>query len=149
MGYLSFFAIEKEDFMKKTGKKLWIVLAVAVILVGAGALWVNSQIGRDWLVWGGSNLAGHNSWNYTASRRDGNSSMTFNLTEEGLASFNAISTNSRGEILLILTQGSTERTIDISDEFDEYIDLSDFDAGDIHMNLRFLRARDVSVFISW
>jgi len=120
-----------------------------LIVIGAGALWVNSQIGRDWLVWGGSNLAGHSSWNYTVSRRDGSSQRTFNFVDENLASFHVSSSNSRGEIVLVLTQGTTEKEVDVSGDFDEHIDMSDFSPGEIQVRLRFVRARDVNVFVSW
>lgn len=87
----------------------------------------------------------------SARRGNGTSRVTHTLNAQEMHAFHVDSSNSAGELVLILSQGDTSLYTDISGHFNGTINLHDagFEPGRIGMTLRFVHARDVSTIISW
>lgn len=50
---------------------------------------------------------------------------------------------------MLITQGDTERNVDITGEFNETIDMGGFEPGSIRLRLNFEKAESVNVVINW
>jgi heme/copper-type cytochrome/quinol oxidase subunit 4 len=96
---------------------------------------------RNWL----SN--GH--WSFSAGSANGMTRRSPSLTAEELDNFHVNSSNSGGEMELVVSQGDMIIVIDINDSFNDYIDMSDFSPGQIRIQLNFERASSVSTSIRW
>ncbi|MCL2343518.1 MAG: hypothetical protein FWC62_06445 [Firmicutes bacterium] len=88
-------------------------------------------------------------WTVTASFVDGHESRTVDMSADNLAALKVDSTNSAGTISLKLTQGSTTRTVDISNQFSGNIDTSGFTAGKVDMRVDYKSAKDIKITINW
>ena len=88
-------------------------------------------------------------WTLKAKSADSSDTYDVDLNADNLSSFRVTSTSSEGKASLIITQGETEKTIDISGEFNENIDMGDFEPGTFSLRLSFEQAGNVNVAISW
>lgn len=91
----------------------------------------------------------NDTWTTTASSVNGNYRVDKTFDSGNLASFHASSTNSIGKIVLKLIQGDVEKSIDITGEFNDKIDMSEFEPGRIRLRLEFEHATDLSISVSW
>jgi len=91
----------------------------------------------------------NNSWRATPNTANGSSRVDYTFTTANLEAMTVRSTNAEGRISLIFTQGDVERTFDITRDFHENVDMSDFAPGRIRLRLEFENARNVDTLISW
>ena len=91
----------------------------------------------------------NNTWRATPYRANGTSRIDYTFTSANLEAMTVKSTNSDGNIFLTLTQGEREKTFDITGEFIQNIDISDFEPGRIRLRLNFQNARNIDTLISW
>jgi len=94
-----------------------------------------------------SNLS--NTWTRSFRTSNGERSRSVSLSADEIAAFHVNSTNTSGRILLRITQGSTEKLIDISDQYNSGVDLSDFRPGNFRLTLIAEQARNGNTIISW
>ncbi|MCL2386542.1 MAG: hypothetical protein FWC89_03225 [Defluviitaleaceae bacterium] len=87
-------------------------------------------------------------WTFTARTANGWERRSPVLSAEQLANFHVLSDSGDG-IILHLEQGNTQEIIDLSGFHDQQINMSAFQAGRVNVTLRFDRAQDVDVRISW
>jgi len=74
---------------------------------------------------------------------------TVSMNADDLAAFHVIGNCDSGELYLKISQGETEKDFDISDYFNDAIDLSEFQTGKIKLTIYNHDARNASVTISW
>jgi hypothetical protein len=91
----------------------------------------------------------NNTWRASPYRANGNSRINYAFTAANLEAMTVRSTNSEGSVSLVFTQGDIEKTLDITGEFYENIDMSGFESGRIRLRLVFENARNVDALISW
>jgi len=91
----------------------------------------------------------NNTWTASLNSGNGTSRVDYTFTAACLDAFSVRSENAEGEIRLVLIQGDAERTFDITGNFNQNIDLSDFEPGRIRLRLEFESARDVDTLVSW
>ena len=114
--------------MKKRLIALGVLAALVFVLAGCvgspsmSSAWSGTGISRNTLV---------DSWTISAKTLNGHATRNEDLNADHLAALHANNTNSGGKVSLILTQGDIEKTFDITGEFDEGIDASDFAPGRI------------------
>lgn len=134
-------------------KKRFIVIGVVVMLVIAAIVAVA-------LIWEGvvvksgfsSNAISYvknDTWITSASSVNGHYKVNKTFDYGNLAAFNANSTNSGGKVFLKLIQGKVEKSIDITGEFNDKIDMSEFEPGRIWLRLEFENAKDLNISVSW
>ncbi|MCL2343519.1 MAG: hypothetical protein FWC62_06450 [Firmicutes bacterium] len=126
-------------------KKIFAALCVFVVLtvLFAGcSVFVGAEFNRISVVKG-------TTWTITASSLNGHESRTINMSADNLAALKVDSTNSAGTMSLTITQGSTTRTVDISNQFSGNIDTSGFTAGKVSFRLDYGSAKDVKITINW
>ncbi|MCL2198535.1 MAG: hypothetical protein FWB80_06400 [Defluviitaleaceae bacterium] len=91
----------------------------------------------------------NNTWRVSPARANGSSRVNYTFTAANLEALTVRSTNAEGNISLTLTQGDTEKTIDITSQFYKNLDMNGFESGRIRLHLVFENARDVDTLISW
>jgi hypothetical protein len=91
----------------------------------------------------------HESWMITADSVNGHAMRRIDLSIEELFALHVNSSNSDGSISATLTQGDTVEVFDISGEFSDNLDTSNFEAGKIRLRLDFDNAIDVDLFVNW
>ncbi|MCL2677437.1 MAG: hypothetical protein FWE85_00100 [Clostridiales bacterium] len=131
--------------MKKRFVALGMLLVFAVALascVGMGMSFSGSSSGMK------KNLKAY-VWEISATSLNGTATRTVNLNAEELANFLVNNTNSEGKVSLTIIQGDVDRTVGLSEEFDEKIDMSDFEPGRVKLRLKFENAKDVDISITW
>lgn len=85
-------------------------------------------------------------WTISADRATGYISGDVN---SNITSLHVENTNSGGKVSLTLTQGDTEKNVDINGKFNEEIDISSFEQGiSIELRLVFESAENVNVLIT-
>ena len=142
--------IKFKDFKRKNILLIALILAV----VGSFNLLLFLLIGGNAGVysWGGTMLSRSekaDSWAISANTVTGSGRRTINFSEDNLSALRAENTNDEGTVLLKLTQGDNEKTIDISGEFGESIDTSGFLPGKIKMRVEFTKVKKLKLNISW
>lgn len=160
--------------MKVLGSKKLIIITVGVILVIIGIIATSFVIflnregvavnsgtfsatpGGAGFVFGvsagGSNgifNVYNNTWRVMPYRANGNSRIDYTFTAANLEAMAVRSTNTEGKISLTFTQEDVEITFDITGEFYENINLSDFQPGSVRLRLHYENARNVDTLISW
>jgi len=98
---------------------------------------------------GGISNVSNNTWRASPTRANGNSRVDYTFTDANLEAMTVRSTNTEGRISLVFSQGDVERTFDITDDFHENVDMSDFEQGRIRLRLVFDNAGNVNTLISW
>ena len=104
--------------------------------------------------WSTSGRITHNreadSWLITVNRVNGHARRDIDFTAESLSALHVESTNSDGSVSLLITQGEVTRTIDLTGEFNQVLDISnDFQPGSVRLRLEFENAETVRVSLSW
>ena len=136
--------------MKKIKASAMLLIAVAFVIVTT-ACSSETRVVSSWTTSG--TLTHENevdSWLISINRVNGSSRRDINFTTESLTSLHVENTNSDGNVSLVISQGETEQTIDISDNFNEILDISDtFEPGSIRLRLEFENAENVRVSLSW
>ncbi|MCL2361322.1 MAG: hypothetical protein FWC73_05875 [Defluviitaleaceae bacterium] len=132
----------------KTAMSLVIIAAIIVAITACSS---ETRVVSSWTT---SGTLTHNnevdSWFISINRVNGNSMRDITFTSESLTELHVENTNSSGSVVLIITQDETERRIDISDNFNEILDISDdFEPGSIRLRLEFESAENVRVSLSW
>jgi len=139
-----------EEYMKKIKASAMLLIAVAFVIVTT-ACSSETRVVSSWTTSG--TLTHENevdSWLISINRVNGSSRRDINFTTESLTSLHVENTNSDGNVSLVISQGETEQTIDISDNFNEILDISDtFEPGSIRLRLEFENAENVRVSLSW
>jgi len=125
-------------------RKRFVMLGILLMLV---TVLTSCTANGGWIMLSSSST--DNGWTLTAKSADTGESHFADLDDAALAAFQVKSTSSTGKSFLTITQGDTEISIDISGEFDENIDMSGFEPGQIKFHLNFEKANDVDVAISW
>ena len=132
-------------------KKLFSLVMVVATIIVMTACSSETRVVSSWTT---SGTLTHNnevdSWLISVNRVNGNSRRDITFTSESLTALHVENTNSNGSVNLIITQGETERMIDISGNFNEILDISDdFEPGSIRLRLEFENAENVRVSLSW
>ncbi len=122
-----------------------ILALLTVILAGCGGMTMSSS----WSHTGLSHTEEENSWEITASKVNGHTSRSQEFSADNLAALHVQNTNGAGNVSVLLTQGDTEKTVDVTGEFNESIDMAGFEAGSLTLRLNFENAEDVSIMITW
>ena len=130
--------------MKKRIILFALVLAIFSVMV-AGCNYMSNA----WSCTGLSNNLNNDSWVLKANSVNGHGIGKIVLTSDTLATVHIDSTNSDGTVSLIISQGDTERTVDINKNFSGNIDMSGFTAGRINFRLDFANAKDVNFSMNW
>ena len=125
--------------LKKFGQNFFVVWGVILLF---------SACGTDMLAFSSNLLAG-NGWSYVAAQRTGTRHQDVSLGAESLAAFHVESFSESGLVTLVVTQGEVALELDISGDFADFVDLSDFEPGDLRLRLRFFEARRVDVTLTW
>ncbi len=121
------------------------VALLIVILTGCGGMAVSSS----WSYSGLKHTVEENSWEISASRVNGNASRNIEFSADNLAALHAENTNGAGNISILLTQGDTKKTVDVSGDFNDDIDMSDFEPGKVRLRLEFKNTEGVSISVTW
>ena len=119
------------------------VFAVPFVLFGSNA---------GLYSWSGTMLSRNDradSWIISANTVNGNGRRNINFTYDNLNNLHVENKNGDGTVLIKLTQGNNEKTIDVTGEFNEYIDMRDFEPGRINMRIVFEKVRDLRIEIKW
>ena len=132
-------------------KKIFSLVMVVATIIVMTACSSETRVVSSWTT---SGTLTHNnevdSWFISVNRVNGNSRRDITFTSESLAGLHIENTNSNGSVVLIITQGETERMIDISGNFNEILDISnDFEPGSIRLRLEFENAENVRASLSW
>jgi len=132
-------------------KKIFSFVMVVATIIVMTACSSETRVVSSWTT---SGTLTHNnevdSWLISVNRVNGNSRRDITVTSESLTALHVENTNSNGSVNLIITQGETERMIDISGNFNEILDISDdFEPGSIRLRLEFENAENVRVSLSW
>jgi len=134
----------------KAKKIFSLVMVVAAIIVMAACA-SETRVVSSWTTSG--TLTHYNeadSWFISVNRVNGHSRRDVTFTSESLSALHVQNTNSNGSVILIITQGETERRVDISDNYNEILDISDgFEPGSIRLRLEFEHAENVRVSLRW
>jgi hypothetical protein len=131
--------------MKKRLTTFGVLVLLAVVLVGCANVVTNA-----WSYTGMSkNDAKDDSWAISAKTVDGYASRSLDLNAANLAALHVDNTNSEGKVFLVLTQGDTEKTFDISGKFNGEIDTSAFEPGKIKLRLNFEKVKDLDLYVKW
>ena len=152
-------------------KLIAIIVVIAIVIIGIVAAIVMFAFDREGIVVnsgtftasggtgftfgvqaggrGGISNVSNNTWRASPSRANGNSRVDYTFTAANLEAMTVRSTNSEGSMSITFIQGNIERTFDITGEFHENIDMSDFEPGRIRLRLEFENARDVDTVVSW
>lgn len=96
-----------------------------------------------------SSFVKNDTWITSARKINGHCRVDKTLDSDNLLALRANSTNSVGKVFLKLIQGDVEKTIDITGEFNDEIDMDEFKPGRIRMRLEFEDAETVNVVVSW
>ena len=121
-----------------------IVLLTTILLAGCDS---SAQVG---IFMNRSDRLQNEIWTFTAGSANGHITRNINMTNENLAAFHVDSRGiNSGETSLIITQGDTTKTIDLTNGFNEHIDMQEFSPGRIRLRLQFDSARNVNMVISW
>jgi len=122
-------------------KKFIALLIIAIILFVLGCTNSTPQYHDK--------IEAQNGWAITTEQINGNRNRTLNFTAQELTLFYMQSFNAYGEIILTITQGATEKVVDITGEFADYLDMSDFRPGEIRLDLDFDSAQWVNIALMW
>ena len=120
---------------------------LAVVLSGcafSSGAWRNSDIDTE-------SIKGDSDWTVTSKNIGGGYKyIDVNFSADNLSALHIESTIGGGAMELLLTQGSVKKTVEITGEMNQDIDMKDFKPGNIHMQLNAKEAKDgVRVVISW
>ena len=118
-----------------------IAIALVVRFTGEGS--------RSGTFVGSSIQSRNNAWIISLDIADGWIRRNISLCDYGMANFRISSINHYGGIIFTIRQGEVFRFIDISSEFDDYIDFSEFESGAFRIGLQFNGAREIETRISW
>jgi len=129
-------------------KRSFAVLGIIIILTIALAGCSNSVVFSGVSV-NRVSRAKATSWTIAAASINGHESRTVNLTADNLAALNVVSANSAGSISLLITQGNTTKTVDISGQYSGNPDMSGFTAGKVNLRLDYGSAKDINISITW
>lgn len=124
------------------------LLAVAVVV--AMLLTRGGFVVKSGAMSGCMSLVRGTTWRTTAHRIDGHCRVDQSLDAGQLAALRVTSTNGSGRVVLLLSQGATTRSVDLSGGFDGPVDVHGF-APDRRTRLRvdFRDARDVRLDVRW
>jgi len=133
--------------------KFIIIGVVAMLVIAAIVLGIvftrEGVVVKSGAISGGLSYVKNDTWSTTASKFNGHCRVDKTLNSDNLATFRVNSTNSDGKVFLKLTQGDVEKTIEITGEFNDKIDMGEFKPGRIRLRLEFEHAEDVNISISW
>jgi len=104
---------------------------------------------QDELLGTSGDFAINGTWTFNAISANGTATRSVRMSNSELAAFRVDSTNTNGDIILTATQGNVIRTIDISKDFNGYIDMSEFNPGRIRIELSFEGVEGVNTAIRW
>ena len=135
---------------KITQKKLFLfgmLVMLLVVLVGCSSNAVTfsgSYSGQE------SSKRTETGWTYSLKGSANRTGITnVNFSADNLDVFHAKSTSGGGQVSLIISQGDTELTVNLTGEFNEDVDMSGFEPGRIKLQLVLKDAVDVDVILTW
>lgn len=133
--------------------KIIIICAVVILVIVAIVLAViftrEGAVVKSGLISGGLSYVKDDAWSTTASGINGYCRVDKTLSADNLAAFHVSSTNNGGKVFLIVTQGDAEKTFEVTGEYNDTVDMSEFEPGRIRLRLEFENAKDVNVSVSW
>jgi hypothetical protein len=88
-------------------------------------------------------------WSFSAKKANGTKTENIFLSSDELNVLYVESTNSSGNLSIVLIQNNIEKAFDISSEFADYIDMNTFESGSIEVKLVFEEVEDVKFIIKW
>lgn len=132
----------------------FIIIGVVLILLIASIMLVivftrEGVVVKSGKISGGLSYVKDDTWSTSASKINGYCKVDKTFNSDNLAAFCVSSTNSDGKVFLKLIQGDVEKTIEITGEFNDKIDMSEFKSGRIRLRLEFEEAEDIDISISW
>lgn len=128
------------------GVVLVVALAVIVFVLGGGKIGeVSNSLSGMMLL----NQEKADSWTISASTLKGHAIRRIDFSSDNLSALHIDNANSGGTVSLTITQGDTEKTFDINENFSGDIDMSGFKSGRISLRLDFKEAKDVKLVMKW
>ena len=123
---------------------VFVILAIVLTGCFSDGAWRNCDIDT-------SSIKGDSGWTVTSKNIGGGySQRDVDFSADNLTALHVESSIGDGAMELVLTQGSAKKTVEITGEMNQGIDMKDFKPGNIHMRLNAKEAKDgVSVIISW
>lgn len=122
-----------------------VAVLLTVTFTGCGG----NAISYSWSSSGLTHSEKIDSWELSAKKVNGHCARKIDFSSENLDALNVVSTNSVGVVSIVMTQGDTKITTDISGEYDGNIDMGDFEPGRIGIRLEFEHAENVVLSVRW
>jgi len=84
-----------------------------------------------------------------AERISGRQTLIFDLEENVSTGFYIVNSNTEGYVTISIKKSDIEKIIDISGEFDDYINIDGFYGGRVEFVIRYNRAMGVKTVLQW
>lgn len=126
-----------------------VVMLVIAAIVLAIAFTREGVVVKSGMISGGLSYVQDDTWSTSASKINGYCRVDKTFNSDNLAAFRVDGTNSGGKVFLTLIQGDVEKTIEITGEFNDEIDMSECKPGRIRLRLEFENAEDIDISVSW
>ena len=110
----------------------------------------SGDIATSWTTSGLTHNHEANRWHISANRVNGYTRRDINFTAESLSALQIATSNNGGNISLAITQGETNKLVELAGEVNETLDISnDFEPGNIRLRLEFEDAENVVITLNW
>jgi hypothetical protein len=160
LGLIIYLLVGRTKMGTSTGKFKNPSIAFAVCFVLAAGLLTGSFVnlmatdGTGLSAWNGVSIGKvENYWNrqWTVSFKTSGETLTktVNLSDDDMAAFHVIGNCDSGKLYFRISQGETAKTVDISDFFNESLDLSEFQVGRVKLAIYNDEAKNASISVSW
>jgi hypothetical protein len=160
LGLVIYLLVGRTKTEKSVGKFKKPLIAFAVCFVLAAGLLIGGFVnlmtmdGTDLPTWNGVSVGRAESyWNrqWTVSFKASGETLTktVNLSDDDMTAFHVIGNCDSGKLYLRISQGETAKTVDISDFFNESLDLSGFQAGRVKLTIYNDEAKNASISVGW
>ena len=126
-----------------------VLIIVSVLLLTGCTFQLGSTNNRSGTFVVRTDRVKNDTWTFIADSANGQSTKIIEMDSGNLTALNVTSKVGGGEASLIITQGETTRTIELSEGFEGNIDMQGFSAGKISLRLQFTKASDVNVVVGW
>ena len=139
-----------------SGKKLAIVLGAAALLVAAGiTAFMFVLMNREGITTSSGTFTNQrisiddSSWRVSLGRGNGHSRIDYTLSMGELSNLRISSAYSGGTVTFTLTQGSTDKVIELTGSFDGSVETSGFEPGRVRFRLDFGQVEDLEFVLRW
>ncbi|MDR1540347.1 MAG: hypothetical protein LBU32_20580 [Clostridiales bacterium] len=160
LGLIIYLLVGRTKMEKSSGKFKKPLIAFAISFMLAAGLMIGSFVSfmtADSLelpTWGGVSIGKvenywNNQWTVSFKASGEELSKTISMNSGDLAAFHLMGNCDSGKLHLRISQGEIVKDIDISDNFNETVDLSEFQEGKIMLTIYNDEAKNASVSINW